>query len=55
MTTAMQVDEEGEEVRKGSEGEWEGYVLDCYPHSFSPLLLFSDEGYFDKGDDLVEI
>ena len=23
--------------------------LDCYPYTFSPLLLFSSEGYFDKG------
>ena len=25
------------------------YWLDCYPHTFSPLLLFSQEDYFDKG------
>ena len=23
--------------------------LDCYPYSFSPLLLFAPGGYFDKG------
>ena len=23
--------------------------LDCYPYSFSPLLLFAPNGYFDKG------
>ena len=23
--------------------------LDCYPYSFSPLLLYSPDGYFDKG------
>lgn len=23
--------------------------LDCYPYTFSPLLLFSQENYFDKG------
>lgn len=23
--------------------------LDCYPYSFSPLLLFAPSGYFDKG------
>lgn len=23
--------------------------LDCYPYSFSPLLLFSQSSYFDKG------
>ena len=25
------------------------YELDCYPYSFSPLLLFSQSSYFDKG------
>ena len=23
--------------------------LDCYPYTFSPLLLFAKDGYFDKG------
>ena len=23
--------------------------LECYPFTFSPLLLFSSDGYFDKG------
>lgn len=23
--------------------------LDCYPYSFSPLLLFTSNGYFDRG------
>ena len=27
----------------------EGYELDCYPYTFSPLLLFAQESYFDKG------
>ena len=26
-----------------------GLRLDCYPYSFSPLLLFSQSSYFDKG------
>lgn len=26
----------------------EGFHLDCYPYTFSPLLLFASEGYFDK-------
>jgi hypothetical protein len=26
-----------------------GYELDCYPYTFSPLLLFSQPSYFDKG------
>ena len=25
------------------------YALDCYPYTFSPLLLFVDGSYFDKG------
>lgn len=25
------------------------YELDCYPYTFSPLLLFAQESYFDKG------
>ena len=25
------------------------YELDCYPYTFSPLLLFAQDGYFDKG------
>ena len=25
------------------------YSLDCYPYSFSPLLLFTSAGYFDRG------
>lgn len=25
------------------------YRLDCYPYTFTPLLLFTSNGYFDKG------
>ena len=25
------------------------HQLDCYPYTFSPLLLFTSNGYFDKG------
>ena len=25
------------------------YSLDCYPYTFSPLLLFTNNGYFDRG------
>lgn len=28
---------------------FEGKLLDCHPYSFSPLLLFTSPGYFDKG------
>lgn len=24
-------------------------IFDCHPYTFSPLLLFSDSDYFDKG------
>ena len=27
----------------------EDFELDCYPYTFSPLLLFSESSYFDKG------
>jgi len=27
----------------------DGAALDCYPYAFSPLLLFADGGYFDRG------
>ena len=33
--------------REMVQGEW--VTLDSYPYSFSPLLLFAPEGYFDKG------
>lgn len=26
-----------------------GHALDCYPYTFSPLLLFAQDKYFDKG------
>ena len=25
------------------------YQLDCYPYTFTPLLLFAQDGYFDRG------
>jgi hypothetical protein len=28
---------------------YKNHTLDCYPYTFSPLLLFSTEGYFDRG------
>ncbi len=27
----------------------EAVELDCYPYTFSPLLLFAESSYFDKG------
>ena len=43
-----------EETRKNAieqfvESSLSKYSLDCYPYSFSPLLLFTKEGYFDRG------
>jgi len=48
-----------DEHRAGNEAEpmqqerssekWEDYELDCYPYTFSPLLLFAQANYFDKG------
>jgi hypothetical protein len=32
-----------------STAEAGGYELDCYPYTFSPLLLFAQQRYFDKG------
>ena len=28
---------------------YKNHTLDCYPYTFSPLLLFSTDGYFDRG------
>ena len=25
------------------------FAIDSYPYTFSPLLLFANDGYFDKG------
>ena len=38
----MDIDESDEEMT-------EAYNLDCYPYTFSPLLLFAPASYFDKG------
>jgi hypothetical protein len=38
-------DEEDQQVGGGGGA----YTFDCYPYSFSPLLLFADGDYFDKG------
>jgi hypothetical protein len=40
--TMMMTEENGKE-------EESTYTLDCYPYTFTPLLLFANEGYFDKG------
>jgi hypothetical protein len=29
--------------------KYKDHTLDCYPYTFSPLLLFSTDGYFDRG------
>ena len=33
---------------KAKGGETGGPPLDCYPYTFSPLLLFAQGDYFDK-------
>ena len=38
------MDEEAQE-----DCEHDGSTLDCYPYTFSPLLLFASDSYFDKG------
>lgn len=38
---------EAMDIDDGDEGR--ALLLDCYPYTFTPLLLFSTEGYFDKG------
>ena len=36
-------------IEKMVENSIMSYSLDCYPYTFSPLLLFTNGGYFDKG------
>jgi hypothetical protein len=41
---------EGEgEGGDGGGGEEDSYKLDCYPYTFTPMLLFAQSSYFDKG------
>ena len=35
-------------LASGRSAEEDG-LLDCYPYTFSPLLLFAEASYFDKG------
>ena len=46
-------EKEGEEPQNAIEtmiqSSLGSYSLDCYPYSFSPLLLFTNGGYFDRG------
>lgn len=37
------------EVEDIREDETNQYALDCYPYTFTPLLLFCESTYFDKG------
>ena len=43
------VDDEMRANRARIEHDLDNYSLDCYPYAFSPLLLFSGSGYFDRG------
>ena len=54
----MDIDSLGEEdadVSISEDGDqmelytYKDHTLDCYPYTFSPLLLFSTDGYFDRG------
>lgn len=36
-------------LSNGSQETFQGFDLDCYPYTFSPLLLFASSAYFDKG------
>mgnify|MGYP007125884900 CR=1 FL=1 len=38
-----------EDIRKAPETSAAEPTLDCYPYTFSPLLLFAHGDYFDKG------
>ena len=45
-------EEEGEEsnaIQTLIQNHIQNYSLDCYPYTFSPLLLFTNSGYFDRG------
>ena len=47
-------DDDDEEEKKNAiellvQNSITSYSLDCYPYSFSPLLLFTNGGYFDRG------
>ena len=56
-TTAAMAEQDGgtsmaiEGLQESEDTEMNGgdYVLDCYPYTFSPLLLFAQANYFDKG------
>lgn len=45
-TTQKETEEEGE---NGATAAAVPLHLDCYPYTFSPLLLFAEASYFDKG------
>ena len=41
--------ENGEGKEEEEEEEIDDLELDCYPYTFSPLLLFAESSYFDRG------
>ena len=52
----MDIDALGEQAAETSHDvtmmepyKYKDHSLDCYPYTFSPLLLFSSDGYFDRG------
>lgn len=45
-----EIDQDGKDaINNMLEEKLSSYSLDCYPYTFSPLLLFSSAKYFDKG------
>lgn len=45
----MDVDEQATSGHAAATEETTPCELDCYPYTFSPLLLFAESSYFDKG------
>ena len=47
--TAHDEDDIDDDIDDEDEEEISDIDLDCYPYTFSPLLLFAESKYFDKG------
>lgn len=45
----MELEETVSEQQQQQQQKQSLLSLDCYPYTFSPLLLFAPDGYFDKG------
>ena len=42
-------DDDNDAINNMLQQKLSSYSLDCYPYTFSPLLLFTSNGYFDRG------